>query len=105
NDPLYLLSDKAVPVPEDGYGDFFGTGIIKNANNNYYFNPQAFTVNTPTIPIKYVHTSANGCKSDTLTENFGVFDSKNLIVNITGKHCTNEALINGVRVNGSQVLP
>jgi hypothetical protein len=94
----YLLSDKTIVSPNDGSGVFSGQGVSLNSDNNYYFNPQAFTAQATAVPITYTHTSANGC-SDSKTFTVDVNVPGSAVTNFKTKYCYNDNPTTGLVFN------
>jgi len=96
----YQLSNKTIVTPNDGSGVFSGQGVSLNSDGKYYFNPQAFTTQAPSVPITYTHTSANGC-SNSKTFNATVNIPGTAITNLKIQYCSNENPSTGLQFNTS----
>ncbi|HEY5746284.1 MAG TPA: Ig-like domain-containing protein [Chryseolinea sp.] len=96
----YQLSNKTIVTPNDGAGVFSGQGVSLNSDGKYYFNPQAFTTQAPSVPITYTHTSANGC-SNSKTFNATVNIPGTAITNLKTLYCSNENPTSGLTFNTS----
>ncbi len=100
NEGKYQLSNKTIVTPNDGSGVFSGQGVSLNSDGKYYFNPQAFTTQAPSVPITYTHTSANGCSnSDGFTVTVNIPGTA--ITNLKTLYCSNEIPTSGLKFNTS----
>jgi hypothetical protein len=98
NEAKYQLSNKTIVTPNDGSGVFSGQGVSLNSDGKYYFNPQAFTTQAPSVPITYTHTSANGC-SNSNSFNVTVNIPGTAITNLKTLYCSNETPTSGLKFN------
>lgn len=87
----FVATENQVPLEGQPItnGVFSGPGVIQLGDGTYQFNPSAAGTAGSPHTIYYTATLANGC-SKTVSRQFNVSNTYNVINNLTDKYCSSE---------------